>query len=1218
MLPSPSNPGRLLLVPFLLLIMVLGVAASAAPGGVPTAPLSDLRPGMRGYGLSVFQGTKITRFPVTVLGVSRGFLAGSDMILIRVDGGYVREHGTGIIAGMSGSPVYVEGRLIGAISYGWPFQKEPIGGVTPIDSMLAELPDAARPVPVRPPWGAVGRLERPVQVGGRTYDEIRLTREPSKTTGKALELAPITTLLQTSGLDSKALERLNKGLQPLPMRAVQGFQGPRLQRGIPPMVPGAAVGVSLLTGDLEIAGTGTLTWRQGNTILAFGHPMADLGEVSLPLSAAWVHTVLPSYQFSVKMSSQLGVVGEMTRDRLWAIGGSLHAPAPMIPLRLEVSDPVRGRRKVWNLKAAQQRYLTPVLLGTATSYALGSMVPSMHQATAKVRYRIQAAGQPPLDMSDMVVGPNLDAWTSNRFQGLVGRLVDNPFEPLRIQSARVEVEILPGRRLATVERLYTDRTRYHPGETVRLGVVLRPYGEEPQVREIALPLPSDARKGTIKIGVAGGDEWDALRKALVLEETEPATLGQLMADLQSDERGADLAIRMVMPEEGVAVSQRPLPLLPNALRTALSSSSHSEVGKAKEVLRRSVDTPWVLRGKAVVEIQVAPSDTAPTTSDKKSDKPPAMVSDLAGGGRTWSLQGPERLAAGAFQGVALDASGSLTRGPALTPVYRSSDALAWSLARGPRGELLLGLGGTGEVLRAEGGGVFGRTGQAAVTALAADTDGVWAGTAPDGVLVRWDTQGKESLRVRLPASYVWALQAAPHGGVYVGAGAPGSVQHVDLRGRVREVWTGGAQHVRALAPLPDGRLLLATAGDGLLLRLDPTTGRADTLFESPGGDLEALAVSGGSAWTASGSAVYALPLEGGEARRVYAAPSDALTLAPDGAGGVWAGLADGSLVRVRVDGSSLRVPATTPRPVLALLSDSGGVLAARSFSAEVFRLDAEPATGEYTSDILDAGRPSRWGGVRWLAIPGGTVEVQTRSGATPLPDDTWSPWSLALSRAGGDPVLSPPARYLQLRVRLAGPAPRVQGLTIGFAPQGTKPAVAWIEPRGGERWNGTRTLKWRLEGGEPAQVSYDVELSGDGGATWKPLSQGFPATGPEGSLVFGTGRYPDGVYQIRLAAYDRSDPNGTRTDVLSGPVLLANSKAELAWLGKGRGLARSPVAAITEVQYRAGNGPWRPAQAVDGLFDSTREEFTLDAGEGAVEVRIRDEAGNETLESKDQ
>lgn len=1217
MLPSPSNPGRLLLVPLFLLIMVMGISASAAPGGMPTAPLSDLRPGMRGYGLSVFQGTKITRFPVTVLGVSRGFLAGSDMILIRVDGGYVREHGTGIIAGMSGSPVYVDGRLIGAISYGWPFQKEPIGGVTPIESMLAELPEAARPVPVRPPWGAVGRLERPVQVGGRTYEEIRLTRQPSKAPQRQLELAPITTLLQTSGLDARAVERLNKGLEPLPLRAVQGFQGPRLQRGIPPMVPGAAVGVSLLTGDLEIAGTGTLTWREGNTILAFGHPMADLGEVSLPLSAAWVHTVLPSYEFSVKMSSQLGVVGEMTRDRLWAIGGSLHAPAPMIPLRLEVSDPARGRRKVWNLKAAQQRYLTPVLLGTATSYALGSMVPSMHQVTAKVRYRIQAAGQPPLDVSDMVVGPNLDAWTSNRFQGIVGRLVDNPFEPLRIQSARVEVEVLPGRRLANVERLYTDRTQYHPGETVRLGVVLHPYGEEPQVREIALPLPADARKGTVKIGVAGGDEWDALRKALVLEETEPATLGQLVADLQSDERGADLAIRMVMPEDGVAVSQRPLPLLPSALRSALASSSHSEVGKAKEVLRRSVDTPWVLRGKAIVEIQVAPSDTAPTSPDKKSDKPPAMVSDLAGGGRTWSLQGPERLAAGEFQGLALDGSGSLTLGPALTPVYRSSDALAWALARGPEGRLLLGLGGTGEVLRAEGGGVFGRTGQAAVTALAGDAEGMWAGTAPDGVLVRWDAQGRETLRVRLPASYVWALQAAPHGGVYVGAGVPGSVQHVDPAGKVREIWAGGAQHVRALVPLPDGRLLLATAGQGLLLRLDPATGGTETLFESPQGDVEALAVSGDAAWVGAGGAVYALPLQGGDPRRVYSGTSDVLSLAADGAGGVWTGLADGSLTRVRPDGTSLRVPASTPRPVLALLADGGGVLAARSFSAEVVRLDAEPAAGEYVSEVLDAGRPSRWGGVRWLAVPGGTVDVQTRSGPTPLPDGSWSAWSLALSRAGGDPILSPPGRYLQLRVRLTG-SPRVQGLTVGFAPQGMKPAVAWVEPRGGERWNGTRTLKWRLEGGDAAQVAYDVELSGDGGKTWQPLTQGFPATGTEGSLVFGTGRHPDGVYQVRLSAYDRSDPKGTRTEALSGPVLLANSKPELAWLGKGRGLARSQAAAITEVQYRVGNGPWRPAQAVDGPFDSTREEFTLDAGEGRIEVRIRDEAGNETVESKDQ
>jgi len=538
----------------------------------------------------------------------------------------------------------------------------------------------------------------------------------------------------------------------------------------------------------------------------------------------------------------------------------------------------------------------------------------------------------------------------------------------------------------------------------------------------------------------------------------------------------------------------------------------------------------------------------------------------------------------------------------------------------------VGLLGSGEILRLAPGlpaEVLARTGTSGVLSLASGPDGLWAGTAGDGMLLHWDAAGKPPRRLRLPASYVWALLPAPSGGVYAATGLPGGLMRVEASGRIHPLWDSGDPHVRGLACLPDGRLLLATTGSGRLVRLDPTTRLAETLFQSPAPEVEALAVSGSTAWLAAGPTVYRLSTDGGPAWPVPTGP--ALCLAGDGAGGAWAGLADGSVVRLTAGEPPLWLPAATPGPVLALLPETGGVLAARAFPAEVLRLEARTAPGRYLSPILDAGRPSRWGRLRWLAMPGATgpVRVYTRSGSTPTPEAAWSDWSPPLTRALGEQVQSPPARFLQVRVDLdpgSPTAPRLQSLHLAFSAQPAPPTVTWVTPQGSERWSGIQTLKWRLAEGDPATVRYEVALSADGGRTWTPLARQRPALGREETLSLTTARFPDGVYLMRLTAWDDLDPQGTRVEASTGALLLANSKARLTWLpalrpGHPRGLAEVPVAAITEILYRRDRtDSWRRARPLDGLVDSNREEFELDPGElTRVEIRVKDEAGNQTL-----
>jgi len=793
-----------------------------------------------------------------------------------------------------------------------------------------------------------------------------------------------------------------------------------------------------------------------------------------------------------------------------------------------------------------------------------------------------------------------------------------------LESVRIEARLVPRPLRASIERIYSDRTEYHPGETVRLGLVLKPYNQASQVRELTLSLPRDARPGKIRIGVAARDSLSDLLKSLTIEEPVPTDLPGLLTQLQEETRGGDLAIRTVLPGQGLKMGPQSLPLLPASWRQALGSSNQSHLASTAEVLRSGLSTPWALRGKAQLEVELKPV-AAPVVAQPQASEPVPPVADLPSVGHCWTLKGSTP--GGEFLGAALDATGALTAGPPMESLWRSSDELLLSLAAGPEEALLAGLAGSGEVLRllpGQNATVFGRTGSAAVLSLVRSGEGIWAGTAPEGSLVRWDLEGRPTLRVRLPAAYVWALAPAPEGGVYAATGLPGSVHLVEASGQTRTLWEGAAQHVRGLALLNDGRLLVAASQAGRLLRLNPASGEVETLFQSPSPDLEALAVSGPQAWIATEKSLFRVPLGAGVVQRFDPGPSPTLCLTEDGSGGVWAGQADGSIARVPASEEILRVPASSNRPILALLAERQGVLAARNFPVELLRLGQGLGRSEYLSPVLDAGRPSRWGQIRWLGVPEAKnpAALRTRSGPTSVPDEHWSPWSEALGKFTGVPVHSPPDQFLQVGLVLEPDLPtplRIQSLEVGFAALPAPLAVLWVEPQGSERWSGEQTIKWRLTQGDPSRISCDVEISPDGGATWTSLASNRPLTGRDEALKLDSSRFEDGAHRLRLAAWDRQNPSGTRVEVLSGAFLLANAKARIAWLseaGSGplRGRVYLPVAAVREVQFRrSSSAGWLPATPTDGLFDSNREDFEVPAGElTRLEIRVKDEAGNET------
>ncbi|MDP6439956.1 MAG: SpoIVB peptidase S55 domain-containing protein, partial [Candidatus Brocadiia bacterium] len=386
----------------ILLVTLCGEAAVAlgqeAEAGreQPIMRVADVRPGMKGYGLSTFEGTRIERFNVEVLGTLRSWHAQGTVVLIRMSGRVVDEAGT--IAGMSGSPIYIDGKLLGALAYGWSFCKIPLAGVTPIEEMwlAGEIERAAKPEDQGARRAAYRRAlgrdvrslldatlkargpEDPVLLAAFSKMALPLgMRRPGPVwsgsdlpgavramlpSGGAAALSRLPLPLSVGGSGPGSLAALAPTLSASGLVPIQGGAGvreagPGGPAGEIKLVPGVPVGAVFVTGDIDIAGMGTLTQVDGNQVLAFGHPMyGEGGRMNYPLGVARVQAVVPSAQHSFKISSTEKIVGSLTRDAETAIVGRLGVKAPMFPCTVKV----KGTRDVtYRYQVAGQWEMAP-------------------------------------------------------------------------------------------------------------------------------------------------------------------------------------------------------------------------------------------------------------------------------------------------------------------------------------------------------------------------------------------------------------------------------------------------------------------------------------------------------------------------------------------------------------------------------------------------------------------------------------------------------------------------------------------------------------------------------------------------------------------------------------------------------------------------------------------------------------------------------------------
>ncbi len=565
-------------------------------------PLDEIHRGMRGTLKSVYQGTTIQECNVEILGVVQKFSLGEDIVLARILDGPVVERKSGVIGGMSGSPVYINGRLVGALAFSWAFVTEPIFGITPIGSMfrawenddaMAQGTSASHPDPG-------------VRLAGRWITQAQVTPCPSApfVDEHTIALRPVSPVLLCSGFSPEKLGILGKILEPY---GLQPMAGPGALRDPVEVTlePGASVGVQLCSGSFDISGVGTVTYREGDRLLAFGHPLLKAGKVDFPLTTAWIHDIVPALDSSNKLGSVMAPVGTLVQDTPWSVAGRLGGTPEKVPVQVQVTDADTGITRRYAFQVIQHDALTPmlVMIGTVASLDAGydpgpcgmirSTVTLEGTKGAKVTRRNTAyfEGAPVNELARSI----LEVVALYRY---------NIYEPQGLRAARVEVNLTRRDETAVIERVYSEQAIGKAGEPLPIHVVIRPWGGEPVDKRVVLDLPADLPATTLEVGAAGGALAGSLRSHLGLLTPDYDSLSGVLEEMERQEDSTELLVLAAGKEKGMAVGGVRLPRLPQSVQTLLSSTVPLYLSEGYAEIGAKLKTEWSLYGGALLEVPV--------------------------------------------------------------------------------------------------------------------------------------------------------------------------------------------------------------------------------------------------------------------------------------------------------------------------------------------------------------------------------------------------------------------------------------------------------------------------------------------------------------------------------------------------------------------------------------------------------------------------------------
>jgi SpoIVB peptidase S55 len=548
---SPASlhlPARVLLRVFRLALVAVLFPVTLIAQSNEILPLDQVRPGMQGYAYTIFAGDQVEKFDLEVIGVMPNFLGPrQSIILVQLKGPKVER--TGVVAGMSGSPVYLDGKLAGALSLKLGiFTKDPIAGVTPIEDV------------VHPPvQSAAQQFPLPLDSSLAQQNASAFSLPTGST------LAPIETPLVFSGFQSAALQQFAPQIQNYGFVAAQGgTAAPQPDDGH--LVPGDMAGMVLVQGDASINSACTVTAVQADRVFLCGHPFLNLGDVQIPMARSRVLTTLSSDLASTKIVNVGGSIGTITGDHLTAVSGKLGAPPPMIPLDLAVATKVGEKRLHFDI--INHPKLTPLLVAITTFNGLTQNAIYGEGTTLHLSGEVRLRGHTPVQIEntyapgDALVPDGLPIALS--VQNIFTRLFVNTFEVPQVEGISLRVESAPGRQSFSIDSAWLEKGEAAPGETLRVRVLLHPYRGAARVEETTVRVPDQiARGSTLRILVTDGDTLNRASRGFAFGGSSgPSGLDQLIAVLNRERRNDRLYVGLFVPSPTILWEDKELPNIP--------------------------------------------------------------------------------------------------------------------------------------------------------------------------------------------------------------------------------------------------------------------------------------------------------------------------------------------------------------------------------------------------------------------------------------------------------------------------------------------------------------------------------------------------------------------------------------------------------------------------------------------------------------------------------
>ncbi|MBP5274765.1 MAG: hypothetical protein ILO36_07505 [Abditibacteriota bacterium] len=1226
-------------------------------------PVSQVKRGMKGYGLTVFQGTKIEKFNFEVRGILKEANSGGDLILVQLKHPLIDSRMSGVIQGMSGSPCYINGKLVGAVAYGGGFNKENTCMLTPIYDMMETLDPRLeeKPASAGAPRAEKSGMKIPLTVSGISD----LTRNMFKDTFEKYGFAPVAgSGGRLSGMDTK---------------------GASLQ-------PGAAVGAVLITGDINAVGTGTVTWRKGNTLLAFGHPMDEIGPTSIPMCTAYIVDVFSGYEISHKYSVPLDIVGSIYQDRPFAIAGRINGVASMTPVNTHVKDRATGREKTLRCKVAsgENYFGSFAVMPVVEAYA--RVRPQQTDVNCRATYELElAGGEKHVFTNYYTSSSDVSGQIARELYKALESLSESKYGYQRLRSVNVDMELDSGNKYAFIERVFMNEKELKAGEDVEIGLVMRPYGSKTTFTETkTLHVPDNLEDGNLAVLIYGGAMADAVKLAptsnqgnnILVSVTDPAdnstSFEQYFRKAMDFDKNNELVIKLV-PASGdvLVVEGNRLDGMPPYMNQLFSSVNNS-VFTTEKLDYKTVFTAgdYIPMGAVVMSVPV--KNYAGVNIRDREGKPlsvriikpakpdalfagdPAVLRSLAG-----ELDEAIEAVKKEQEGAAAPASAEEKKEepkpeekkeepkPAenkpVTTVAKRPSVLEIKDGELAKGEFLnCSIGKDNAVLATVETLAEASVPQQMATCALPSEEGIYIGTGLKAAVYLKKEAGKPELVCGLDDLWVTRLINTPEG-LFAATAPSGKVFRREGR-EAKEAAAFDHKYISDIARLSDGRLLVGFADSDTIYVCSPGFEKREALQHKGVYTTDFAEAPDGSIIIATKAPL--LRYDGSELTTLSGGFGGSIScIAADPAGNIYAFVAGKNMIVKRDARGAEKTAERTDDCFRAICDKSGNVyFAGRSKVTRIYP-DGRYATHEFRgavnfSDIV----PGKDGeAVLCSANPGSIYEIRLHPSECMYATQSIDMGSPVLVRGIEAPCLGAewffgsgfedkkPAqknasfsagRFIaRFNEGLQGTLNRI---AFSYLTANRPPEVKLKNPAFGQKISGKYKLEW--DASDPDGDAWVAAVLALKPGSDKPLvlypndkEQPKADAKPETSKEIDTSGLEDGVWRLGVMISDEpANPEGFLTATAEAEVLVCNSRPAVeAALSEdrktlsGKASCRFP-AEIAGVQYSFDGGAWFSCRPEKGVFEGTEAAFTASItipqsapkGERVLKVRAVDTFGN--------